>query len=231
MLENQDQMVEQEEIEGDPEDQETQPQQTQPEQDEFDTKIQNTISKDEARYELMQEEYNSMADKLNDDFERELPNLLSEEEKEMLEVGGDIVAKHKLLRDKFEAYRDERLSMKKSEMDKYAQELDGKKAQMGILGATNRFRKAHPDINMEEFGEFIQEDISPRSKRAMSEEAGEDKYKFLELVYEQFVASKGVSENNEEELPPDLSDINGYAPTGVKGEGAMSNYLRQIGAN
>lgn len=216
---------------GDP-DQE-QPDQEQPDQEQPDeATIEDGIRKDEARLTVIQEDYNNMADTLNDEYESILKtnptSLFSEDELELLASDSDISAKNKLLRDRFETYRDEKLSEKKQEIEKFEDELKNRKGQFDILSQSNKFSKENPDVDMEEFADFIQGDLTPNQKKQMRDNS-ESKYDFLKLAYEEY-KKQNPSKAEDDELPPDLSGINGATgDANFSSESKMEAYRKQVG--
>lgn len=199
-----------------------------------DEAMQQSITKDEAKLSLLQEEYNTMADRLHDEFEavveKNPASIFSEDEIELLEVGGSLAAKNKLFRDKFEEFRAAKLAEKKQVIDKFSEELGARKEAFNRGSVAKRFAAANPDVDMTLLAEFIQEDLSPRVRKELLTQAGEDKGKFLELVAAEFrKANPANSTNEEDELPPDLNSLSGASGTlgDVKNQEA---YLKQIGA-
>lgn len=204
---------------------------------EEDKVFQQTLAKDEAKLSLLQEEYNTMADRLHDEFEeivdKNPQSIFTPEEIEVLEVGSSLGEKNRLLRDKFEEFRTKKLDEKKQIIDKFGNELNQRKDQYGRESIAKRFARENPDVNMDTLAEFIQEDLSPRRKKEMLNEAGDDKYKFLTLVASEYKKQNGETKTNgsEDELPPDLNMLSGESPKDM-GEPQMkqSDYLKQIGA-
>lgn len=199
-----------------------------------DEAMQQSITKDEAKLSLLQEEYSTMADRLHDEFEavveKNPASIFSEEEIELLEVGGSLGAKNKLFRDKFEEFRNAKLAEKKQVIDKFGAELGQRKEQFNRGNVAKRFAAANPDIDMTLLAEFIQEDLSPRTRKELLTQAGEDKAKFLELVAAEYKKQNPTdSTDKEDELPPDLNSLSGASGTlgDVKNQEA---YLKQIGA-
>jgi hypothetical protein len=199
-----------------------------------DEAMQGAITKDEAKLSLLQEEYNTMADRLHDEFEELVEKnpkaVFSDDEIETLEVGSSLSAKNKLFRDKFEEFRSTKLAEKKQVIDKFGEELRERKEQFNRGSVAKRFAAANPDIDMTILAEFIQEDLSPRTRKELLTQAGEDKTKFLELVAAEYKKQNPTNSTNEEdELPPDLNSLSGASGTlgDVKNE---EDYLRQIGA-
>lgn len=214
--------------------QETNPQNT-PAPDADDEAMQQTITKDEAKLSLLQEEFNTMSDRLHDEFEelveKNPKSIFSEDEIEILEVGNSLSAKNKLFRDKFEEFRTKKLDEKKQVIDGFAQEL-GKRKEMFARGSVAKnFAAANPDVDMTKLAEFIQEDLSPRMRKEILTQAGEDKAKFLELAAAEFKKLGGSkNESEEDELPPDLNSLSGTSASMQSSSQDGDAYLRQIGA-
>lgn len=204
---------------------------------EEDKVFQQTLAKDEAKLSLLQEEYNTLADRLHDEFEtivdKNPQSIFTPEEIELLEVGSSLGEKNRLLRDKFEEFRTKKLDEKKQIIDKFGNELNQRKDQYGRESIAKKFARENPDVNMDTLAEFIQEDLSPRRKKEMLNEAGDDKYKFLTLVADEYKKQNGGAKasDDEGELPPDLNMLSGESPKDM-GQPQMkqSDYLKQIGA-
>jgi hypothetical protein len=206
---------------------------SEPPQDMDVVQIEDGIRKDEARLSILQEEYNSMADKIHDEFETQLEknptSLFSDEELEILASDSNIAAKNKMLRDRFEKYRDEKLETKKQEIGKFEDQLKGRRGEFEILTESNKFSKENPDVDMEAFAEFIQEDLSPRKKKEFRD-AAKTKYEFLKLAHEEYKRLNPEENDDDDNLPPDLSNVNG-----ATGDNSYSNdeekkaYLKSIG--
>ena len=94
------------------------------------------LRKDEAKLSILQEEYNNVSDKLHDEFENTLEQnpkaLFSDEELEILASDSNIASKNRMLRDRFEKFRDDKLSSKKEEISKFEELLKGKKSEFEI---------------------------------------------------------------------------------------------------
>jgi hypothetical protein len=194
--------------------------------------IEDGIRKDEARLTVLQEEYNNVADKIHDEFESVLETnpsvLFNEDELEILASDSNIAAKNKMLRDRFESYRDEKLSQKQQEIGKFEDELKGRKGEFDILTQSNKFSKENPDVDMEALAEFIQEDLSPRKKKEFRENS-KTKYDFLALAHEEY-KKQNPDENNDDDLPPDLSGVNGATGDNSYSDDAEREaYLKSIG--
>jgi hypothetical protein len=206
---------------------------SEPPQDMDVVQIEDGIRKDEARLSILQEEYNSMADKIHDEFETQLEknptSLFSDEELEILASDSNIAAKNKMLRDRFEKYRDEKLETKKQEIGKFEDQLKGRRGEFEILTESNKFSKENPDVDMEALAEFIQEDLSPRKKKEFRD-AAKTKYEFLKLAHEEYKRLNPEENDDDDNLPPDLSNVNG-----ATGDNSYSNdeekkaYLKSIG--
>lgn len=204
----------------------------QPEGDGIDENEMNqSILRDEAKLGMMQEEFTQMTDSIANDFETVLANkpetILTEDEIEILEVGSDFVAKNKLLRDKFEAFRDEKLSEKKELIDAFSGKIKTKKGQHELVSQSNKFARENPKVNMEELAEYIQEDLSNRKKQEFLKEAGNDKYKFLELVAKDM--GMGTDAGDDEELPTDLTELSGTSADQFDSADKAQAYLSRIG--
>ncbi|MGK0255854.1 MAG: hypothetical protein ACI81I_000461 [Arcobacteraceae bacterium] len=169
------------------------------------------ITQDEARLTIMEEEFTTATDSLHDDFEKQLEtnptSLFDEGELEMLSSDSDIGLKNRMLRDRFEKYRDEKLSGKRTEIDKFSEELTGKKGQFDVLSQSNKFAKENPTVDLEALSEFIQEDMSPRKQKELLE-SSETKYDFMKASLEEYTKAN-PTKTSKEDLPPDLSGVNG----------------------
>lgn len=199
--------------------------------EENEAALSKSITKDETRFELLQEEYNKAADNIHNEYEdlvaKNPEQIFSPDEMDILEITGSIGEKAKLIRDKFESFRDEKLSFKKQELDAFSQELDGRKKQHSLISAQNAFLKENPKVDMNVFADFIQNDMTPRKKQELLATAKDDKSEFLKLAYEEFKKVNG-QEENEDKLPPDLNSLSGVSSGKLDNIGD-EKYLRQIG--
>ena len=81
---------------------------------------------------------------------------------------------------------------------------------------------------MEDFAEFIEQDLTTRQKKELRDNS-KTKYDFLVGAYEIYKKAKGV-ENQEDNLPPDLNTLNGASGTSTfDAEKERQEYLKSIG--
>jgi len=191
------------------------------------------LKKDEAKLSLLQEEYNNVADRLHDEYEDLLEQnpkaLFSEEELESLASDTNIASKNRMLRDRFEKYRDEKLALKSEEISKFEEELGNRKEQFDTASSWTKFAKENPSVDMNDFGEFIQEDLTTRQRTSLIE-SSKTKYDFLVGAYELYKQTKGKNEDDDEDLPPDLNMVNGATgDNSFSSEDEKQEYLRAIG--
>lgn len=196
------------------------------------SEIEKGIQKDEAKLSILQEDYSNIADKLHDEFESVLEtnpsSLFNEEELEQLSSDSNISAKNKMLRARFEQYRDEKLSQKQDEIGKFETSLKDRKGQFEILSESSKFSKENPEANMEELADFIQNDLTINQKKAFREKS-KSKAEFLALAYEEY-KKQNPSQSEDDELPPDLSGVNGATgDAGFTSEAKMEAYRKQVG--
>lgn len=201
-----------------------------PELDE--ARIEKGIIADEARLNILTEDYNNMADSIHDDFEKVLETdpsaLFDEEQLELLASDSNIAAKNKMLRDRFESFRDEKLATKKKELDEFGSELKKQKDGFEILSQSNKFAKENPEVDMEALAEFIQEDLPPRKQKEIREKAT-TKLEFLTLAYEEYKKANPTGDD-EDEFPTDLSGVNGATgDASFSDEDEKKAYLKSIG--
>ena len=192
-----------------------------------------SVNKDIARLGVMNEEYTAMADKLRDEFNTELSSnpstLFSEEELELLSSDSNIAKKSQMLSDKYESFRDEKLTSKKEEIDGFSSELDKRKETLGLNTISKQFQETHPDINMEELANFMNGDLTPNQLLKFTDESNGDRLKMLELVYEQYKI-ENKTEEDDEKLPPDLSGVNGATgDNSYNNEEDQKEYRKKIG--
>jgi hypothetical protein len=192
-----------------------------------------SVNKDIARLDVMNEEYTAMADKLRDEFNTALSSnpsaLFSEEELEILASDSDIAKKSQMLSDKYESFRDEKLNIKKEEIDIFSSELDKRKETLGLNNISKQFQETHPDINMEELANFMNGDLTPNQLLKFTDESNGDRLKMLELVYEQYKL-ENKTEEDDEKLPPDLSGVNGATgDNSYNNEEDQKEYRKKIG--
>ena len=190
------------------------------------------LRKDEAKLSILQEEYSNVEDRLHDEFETTLEQnpkaLFSDDELDILSSSSNIASKNKMLRDRFEKFRDEKLSDKKSEIAKFEELLNGKKSEFELASQANKFAKENPTVDMEDFADFINEDLTFRQKKELRDTT-KSKYEFLVGAYELYRKAKGEVEN-EEKLPPDLNELNGATGNGsFSADKQRQEYLKSIG--
>lgn len=190
------------------------------------------LRKDEAKLSILQEEYSNVEDRLHDEFETTLEQnpkaLFSDDELDILSSSSNIASKNKMLRDRFEKFRDEKLSDKKSEIAKFKELLDGKKSEFELASQANKFAKENPTVDMEDFADFINQDLTTRQKKEIRDTT-KSKYEFLVGAYELYKKAKGEVEN-EEKLPPDLNELNGATGNGTFNQDKeRQEYLKSIG--
>ncbi|QDF28985.1 hypothetical protein [Halarcobacter anaerophilus] len=195
--------------------------------------IEDGIRKDEARLTIMQEQFTTATDKINDEFESTLasnPNsLFSDEELEKLASDSNIVEKNKMLRNRFEKFRDEKLTAKREEIGNFEKQLQGRRGQFDILSESNKFSKENPDVDMEALAEYIQEDLSPRKKKELRDQA-KTKFDFLTLANEEFKKANPPENEEDKNLPPDLSGVNGASGNNSYSDDIdREKYLKSIG--
>ena len=81
---------------------------------------------------------------------------------------------------------------------------------------------------MEDFAEFIQEDLTTRQKKELRE-TSKTKYDFLVGAYDIYKKAKG-KEEQKEELPPDLNQLNGAnGISNFNADKERQEYLKSIG--
>ena len=192
-----------------------------------------SVNKDVARLDVMNEEYTSMADKLRDEFNTTLSsnpsNLFNEEELEILASDSDISKKSQMLSDKYESFRDEKLNIKKEEIDGFSSELDKRKETLGLNNISTQFQESHPEVNITELANFMNGDLTPNQLQKFTDESNGNRLKMLELVYTQYKTENKVDEEDDN-LPPDLSGVNGATgDNSYSDDKAHNEYLKSIG--
>jgi hypothetical protein len=192
-----------------------------------------SVNKDVARLDVMNEEYTSMADKLRDEFNTTLSsnpsNLFNEEELEILASDSDISKKSQMLSDKYESFRDEKLNIKKEEIDGFSSELDKRKETLGLNNISTQFQESHPEVNITELANFMNGDLTPNQLQKFTDESNGNRLKMLELVYTQYKTENKVDEEDDN-LPPDLSGVNGATgDNSYSDDKAHDEYLKSIG--
>jgi len=192
-----------------------------------------SVNKDVARLDVMNEEYTSMADKLRDEFNTTLSSnpsiLFNEEELEILASDSDISKKSQMLSDKYESFRDEKLNIKKEEIDGFSSELDKRKETLGLNNISTQFQESHPEVNITELANFMNGDLTPNQLQKFTDESNGNRLKMLELVYTQYKTENKVDEEDDN-LPPDLSGVNGATgDNSYSDDKAHDEYLKSIG--
>jgi len=134
-----------------------------------------------------------------------------------------------MLSEKYENFRDEKLNIKKEEIDNFSTELDKRKETLGLNNISAQFQESHPEINMKELADFMNGDLTPNQLQKFTDESSGDRLKMLELVYEQYKIVNKVEEDDDN-LPPDLSGVNGATgDNSYNDDKAHSEYLKSIG--
>jgi len=174
-----------------------------------------------------------MADKLRDEFNTTLSSnpsiLFNEEELEILASDSDISKKSQMLSDKYESFRDEKLNIKKEEIDGFSSELDKRKETLGLNNISTQFQESHPEVNITELANFMNGDLTPNQLQKFTDESNGNRLKMLELVYTQYKTENKVDEEDDN-LPPDLSGVNGATgDNSYSDEKAHTEYLKSIG--
>ncbi len=192
-----------------------------------------SVNKDVARLDVMNEEYSAMDDNLRDEFNTTLSSnpsiLFNEEELEILASDSDISKKSQMLSDKYESFRDEKLSIKKEEIDGFSSEVDKRKETLGLNNISTQFQESHPEVSMQELANFMNGDLTPNQLQKFTDESNGDRLKMLELVYTQFKTENKV-EDEDDNLPPDLSGVNGATgDNSYSDEKSHNEYLKSIG--
>jgi hypothetical protein len=192
-----------------------------------------SVNKDIARLDVMNEEYTAMADKLRDEFNTALSSnpsaLFSEEELEILASDSDIAKKSQMLGSKFESFRDEKLNSKQEEINSFSSELDKRKETLGLNNISAQFQESHPEVSMQELASYMNGDLTPNQLLKFTDESNGDRLKMLELVYEQYKI-ENKTEEDDEKLPPDLSGVNGATgDNSYNNEEDQKEYRKKIG--
>jgi len=194
------------------------------------------LNKERAQYDVAKESYEGLEAKLEEDFKKELPNLLNEEERDALELDGDVAKQYDILFGKRKAFIDDKLEEEKLALDAFATELEEKAEALQALKAEDRFREKYPDADFEAMSAFFQNEMSPAQiaavKKASIEGEGDDHELFMEQIMNAYKASMVKPEEEEADLPADLSEIPGE--TGdidgdIETNEADMAYLRAIG--
>ncbi len=200
------------------------------------TEAEKQLNKERAQYDVAKENYEGLEAKLEEDFLKELPNLLSEEERDILELDGNVVDQYKILLGKHNAFVEDKLEEEKLALDAFATEIEKKTETLQSLEAEDAFMEKYPDVDFEAMSHFFQEEMSrsqvEAAKKAAVEGDGDDHELFMEQIMNAHKGSTVKIEDEETDLPADLSEIPGE--TGdidgdVETNEADMAYLRAIG--
>jgi len=171
--------------------------------------IRKQLDKQRAKYELEKENFANLRDKLEEEFKANLNSLLSDEERDILDLEDDPVKKYEVLEQKRKEFIDDKLEAAKKELEAMEKLIDENEDKYRALEIEQKFRQEHPDIDADGFAVWLKDEISPRLKREMLEEAGGDQLKFLGLAAQKFLELNSKEEAQEAQLPQDLHDIAG----------------------
>lgn len=189
------------------------------------------LMQEEARLSIMQEDFEKATTNIQNEFEELITKnpsqVFSPEELEVIEIGRNPAEKFKLFSDKLEDFRKEQLGIKKAQIDKFSVELEEKRIGSKLNSLEARWKKANPNIDPNDFNDYLQNDMTGRQKATLKDEAGEDMYRFLELATAKYIEEKG-QEQDGEKLPPNLSSGSG-TPQLEQSKMAQEEYLRRIG--
>jgi hypothetical protein len=115
------------------------------------------------------------------------------------------------------------------ELGKFEEQLKGRRGEFEILTESNKFSQENPDVDMEALAEFIQEDLSPRKKKEFRDTA-KTKYEFLKLAHEEYKKLNPDNSEEDDNLPPDLSGVNGATgDNSYSSDEERQKYLKSIG--
>lgn len=191
------------------------------------------ILKDEAKLSLLKEEFSQVENKLHDEYEALLETnpkaLFTDEELEELASSSNVAAKNRKLRDRFEKYKEEKLTLKKEEIAKFEEILNEKKQTHELNSTEKRFIKDFPQVDMQHFAEFLQNDLTNRQLTELKDNSP-TKYDFLKTAYEKYYKKTISKEGKEDDdLIPNLNDLNSASLNSDSEDIERKKYLKSIG--
>ncbi len=178
-------------------------------------KQEKEILEDSVKLEQAEKDLSDFEAKVDEEFIAHYIKNIPESDRDFIEVGDldtegdDLEAKLKLILAARTAFVDEVVESRRGELAKLKESLEAKKADYQNNQVAVAFSKAHPEVDMQDFGKFITEHITPAEHQSFVEKSAGDGLKYFELVYEKYKKFKGLEKNDsdEDDLPPDLDEL------------------------
>jgi len=196
------------------------------------------LARDRAKYEAAKERFEKMEDELRASFPKILDEGLSDEEREALTLSDSIPEIAQIVLDKYDQLVTEPIKVEREALDEVENRLKEKEFALELLSAEEAFAEAHPEVDIDAFARFLQEELSPAQLRKITEESGGDVGKHFELAYSLFSEKngkgpEGEKKGKEPDLDTDLSGVAGEAGD-IDGDGptdADEDFLDLMGLN
>ena len=177
----------------------------------LDTHLRNQekeIAVGEKELETLTADLSDFEEKIDEEFVPYFMKSLTDDETEMMEFGESIEDKIALVLSKRVQFVDEQIEPRRAKIAEFEAALNAQKTDYQNNTIVKEFRDAHPDVDIEEFGEFIRTDLTPKQLAALEKEANGDVMKFYEsalaLMQEE---NKSTEKDEADDLPPNLDDL------------------------
>lgn len=189
------------------------------------------LNKEIAKFENAKEAYDTMEADLEENFKKDLDSLLSDEEREIMLDVDNVAGQYELMMQKRKAYVTDKMDEEKAVLEAFESDIEQKQAQIQTLKAEESFRQNHPDSDFEKMQEFFDEDLTTREKKELLGKAEGDPEALMKLVHDAYVEKSGTPNEEDVELPTDLSDIAGETGDLDNGDGDVddADYLASVG--
>ncbi|DAB40278.1 MAG TPA: hypothetical protein CFH81_08775 [Sulfurovum sp. UBA12169] len=194
------------------------------------------VNKDQARYEVMKNDFESFRASREEDFKKNIKSIVSEEDMDAIELGGDPLKIYEIIKKYEQEYISDKIEEKREDLEAFEEQLHKNTALVEQLEIEAQFLEENPDLDFEGLIDLLESGLSPKEKQTLMEASGGDSMEFLKLAKERLGgAAKGDTGKEKEEdpmrLPTDLSFAAGETGDVDGGtEGQDDNeYLASIG--
>lgn len=202
------------------------------------------LTRDKDQLEQAKSQFDQFSTELQDNFANGIESLLSDEERTQVE-DGSIKDKWNILQSKYQNEVQNKIEAGREKLNALEDQLIVKTTALENRKLDLKIAEDNPDLDLEAFGEWTQNDISPRLLQEITEAAGGDGQKFAELLvakYKEIVENAGKDGSNKgkedkckkskKEMPKDLSDVPGESGDIDNGDGGSDtddDFLSQSG--
>jgi hypothetical protein len=151
-----------------------------PDIDSFLKEQETSIALDEKEHENLVADLSDFEARIDEEFLPYFEKTLSDDEREVMELSEDPKEQAALVLAKRTAFVDEQIEPRKQKLQEFAQALEAKRTDYNNNLQIKAFRDAHPDVDIDAFGEFIQSDLTPRQREELESEAAGNMLKYFE---------------------------------------------------